>query len=217
MRVGRVAAQDEQRDARARRAAQHARARERRHVARRLAVDHAEKVARAQSGLRRRRSVLDAHDANVELTRDDEPDAGRRKRRARFDRVLLFGQQIRARRVEAVGQPAHRAVHHLVHVHGLDVAARDELDDLPEQPQVRKRLLTGRRRRRGAQQPAHAHEQHQGRRNQQNQEAGLEGHESIIRHGSGTRQEEQGTRHWPECTRALASAFVGPHCLVPGA
>ena len=50
VRIGRVAADDRERDLAARRAAEQARARDGRHVARGLAVDHADEVARLQAG-----------------------------------------------------------------------------------------------------------------------------------------------------------------------
>src|SRR6185369_13998740 len=53
-----------------------------------------------------------------------------------FDLLHFIGGEIRAIRIEAVGQSMHRAFHHLVDVDVLDVMTRYEADDIVEHLEV---------------------------------------------------------------------------------
>ena len=121
VRLGGVAAQHREVHLGARLAAQQARAFEHRGVARRLAVDGADVVAGLQAGPRGGRAVARRDHAEVVLAGQLEAGLAGRQRFALVGPSDLVGVEIGAVGIEAVGQAVHRAVHHLVDVHFLDV------------------------------------------------------------------------------------------------
>ena len=103
------------------------------------------------------------------------PAAPRRPR----PRLTCLASRIRAVRIEAVGQAAHRAFHHLVDLHLLDVVASS-----PARPRRRTRAGAGNAASPEPNAPAHqAADDDEGqdrRRDEQDGQAGLEGHEFKV-------------------------------------
>ena len=96
----------------------------------------ADVVAGRQAGLRGGRTVASGDDAQVALARQIDADVAGRQRRAAFDLLHLVGGEERAVGIEAVGQPVHRARHHLVDVDFLHVVVRDQVHDIVEDLEV---------------------------------------------------------------------------------
>ena len=136
MRLGGVAAQHREVDLGARLAAQQPLAFVDRGVARRLAVDGADVVAGHQARLRGRRAVARGDHAEVILARQLEAGLRGAAEIALVEHLDLVDVEIGAVRIEAVGEPVHRAVHHLVDVHFLDVVVEDQRHDIFEDAQV---------------------------------------------------------------------------------
>src|SRR5437764_119648 len=113
VRIGGVAGDDGQADLGAGRAAQTRHAFTHGHLARRDVADGAQVVAGPQPGFGGGGVVARRDDAQVVLPRELEADLARGLRRVRFDLLHFVGGEKRAIRIEAVGQAAHRAVHHL--------------------------------------------------------------------------------------------------------
>ena len=176
VRIGGVAAEDEQRDLRAGRAAQQPRAFVRRHVARGLVVDGADEVTGAQAGLRGRRSFARRDDAQVVLTDQFDADVRGPGARVAFDGAHQIRRQEGAVGVERFGQAAHRAAHRLLQVDFLDVVVDDVRDDIIEDPQV---LIGVVLRHRLAQIAAHEREHDDRRRDGENPQAGARCHQEL--------------------------------------
>src|SRR5262249_9167320 len=117
--------------------------------------------------------------AQVVLAHDDETRITSRQRRLRIDRLYFLAAEVRALRIEGVRQPAHRAIHDLVHVGRLDVRSRDSLHDVIQDAGVWKCALRGWGGR--AQHAAHRNEQHEWCGNEEEQPARSRRHETILR------------------------------------
>jgi hypothetical protein len=136
VRLGGVAAEDEQLDLGARSAGQQPRPFERRHVACGLVVDAPDEVAGAQPGLGGGRAVARRHDPQVVLPRDDDSDVGGARGLIRFGRLHQLRRQVGAVGIQPVGEALERAAHGVTHVHLFDVVVEDQRDDVLEHRQL---------------------------------------------------------------------------------
>ena len=118
VRIGGVAANDGQRDLRARPCRAARRVPSKTDMSRVGLPSIARIVSRGpQAGLLRRRAVARGDDVEVVAARQLDADVAVGRRLAGFDRLDLAGVEEGAVRVEPVGKPAHRAVHDLVDLH----------------------------------------------------------------------------------------------------
>ena len=145
VRIGGIATDDEERHLCSGRTAQQACARIGGHVARRPVVDGADEVPGPDAGLCGRRAVTGGDDAQVIPPRDVESDFRGAARIVGFPAPDELGRQVRAFRIQAIGQPLHRAFHGLGNVHRFNVIGEDEGDDIFEYPQVPVRAVLGHR------------------------------------------------------------------------
>ena len=136
MRFGRVAAQHRQGHFCPWLAGEQPHALIHRGVAGGLPIDGADVVARSQTGSRGRRAVPRGDDPQVVLARQFDTGLTSAAQVLLLEGLGLFDVEVRAIRIETVGQTVHRAVHHLVDLHFFHVVVDDQLHHVVEDAQV---------------------------------------------------------------------------------